>query len=166
MKISLLYVFSLFVAGCSSSPAAPSTDDEAAALASDAFEVGSSSCHTTSGETLVHVTLRVDQYRGIQHGHNGDHEVVEATITTTTSAANPSLIDTDNVEVAMNVHSATDPSGLPREIPLAVGDSFEAEGQYIPAATANAHNANGPAAVIHFTHSPCGFVTIAGQQYR
>jgi hypothetical protein len=166
MKISLLYALGLLALGCSSTSAPSSTDDEAAALGSDALEVGSSSCHTASGDTLVHVTLKVDQYRGIQHGHSGDHEIVEATITTTTSVANPGVVDTDNVEVAMNVHSSTDPSGLPREIPLAVGDSFEAEGQYIPAATANAHNAKGPAAVIHFTHSPCGFVTIAGQQYR
>jgi hypothetical protein len=166
MKISLPCILGVFVVGCASSPAASTTDDEATALSSDALEVGSSSCHTAQGDTLVHVTLKVDQYKGIQHGHNGDHEIVEATITTTTSVANPSVVDTDNVEVAMNVHSSTDPSGLPHEIPLAVGDSFEAEGQYIPAATANAHNAKGPAAVIHFTHSPCGFVTIAGQQYR
>ena len=166
MKISLLCVLSLVVVGCSSASAPSSTDGEVAALASDALEVGSSSCHTASGDTLVSVTLKVDQYRGIQHGHNGDHEIVEATISSTTSAANPSVVDTDNVEVAMNVHSSTDPSGLPHEIPVAVGDSLEVEGQYIPAATANAHNAKGPAAVIHFTHSPCGFVTIAGHEYR
>ncbi len=165
MKLSLWGIFGLVVIGCSS-PAPSSTDDEAAALASDALEVGSSSCHAKPGETLVHVILKVDQYRGIQHGHNGDHEIVEATITSTDSAADPSLVDTDNVELAMNVRSSTDPNGLPHEVPLAAGDSFEAEGEYIPSATANAHNANGPAAVLHFTHSPCGFVTIGGQQYR
>jgi hypothetical protein len=166
MKPSLFCIMSLVSAACSSAAAPSMTDTDPAALASDALEVGSSSCHVGSGETLVHVTLKVDQYRGLQHGHNGDHEIVESTITATTSAGDPSLVDTDNVEVAMNVHSSIDPTGLPHEVPLAAGASFEVEGQYIPAARANAHNAKGAAAVIHFTHSPCGFVTIAGQEYR
>jgi hypothetical protein len=110
--------------------------------------------------------LKVNEYRGLHHGRNGDHEIVEATVTSTVSVTDPGVVDSSNVEVAMNVQSSTDSSGLPREIPLAVGDTFEVQGEYIPAATANAHNANGAAAVIHFTHSPCGFATIGGQEYQ
>jgi hypothetical protein len=154
-------------AGCSATPAGSGAEAGGqAALDSDGLEVTSSTCRSKPGETSVHVLLKVDQYRGIQHGHNGDHEIVEATVTSTLSVANPSLVDTSNVEIAMNVKSSTDPSGLPQEVPMRVGDTFEVQGEYIPAATANAHNAHGAAAVIHFTHSPCGFATIAGHQYR
>ena len=168
MKIGLSCLLLFVLAGCSSARAPAAGDDEGSALtdAPEALEVGASSCRAKPGETLVHVTLKVDAYVGLQHGHNGDHELVDATITATTSAADPGLIDTTNVEVAMNVRSSTDPNGLPHEIPMAAGDSFEVEGEYIPAATSNAHNAGGPAAVVHFTHSPCGFATIGGQQYH
>jgi hypothetical protein len=168
MKKTLGYLFCLVVctAGCSSAPADVATSGEEAALDSEALDVASSSCHTKPGETSVHVVLKVDQYRGVHHGHNGDHEIVEATVTSTLSVANPSLVDSSNVEVAMNVKGAQDPSGLPQEVPVAVGDTFEVQGEYIPAATANAHNAKGAAAVIHFTHSPCGFAKIAGHEYQ
>jgi hypothetical protein len=159
--------FVSFVAGCSGAPASPSNvDADQVASGSDALDVASSTCRSKPGETSVHVVLKVDEYRGIHHGHNGDHEVVETTVASTLSVANPSVVDTSNVEIAMNVKSSTDPSGLPQEVPMAVGDTFEVQGEYIPAATANAHNANGAAAVIHFTHAPCGFVKIAGEEYR
>jgi hypothetical protein len=154
-----------FVAACTGAPAGSSTGDDEAAIESPLDE-RASSCNTRPGETNVHVTLKVNEYRGLHHGHNGDHEIVEATITSTQSAAQPSLVDTNNVEVAMNVHGSIDPAGLPHEVALAVGDTFEVQGEYIPASTAHAHNANGAAAVIHFTHSPCGFVKIAGQEYH
>jgi hypothetical protein len=150
------------VTGCSNG----STESASADETSDALDVSSSSCHTKPGETLLHVMIKVDQYRGTQHGHNGTHEIIEGTITTTMSVADPSLVDSSNVELALNIKSSIDPTGLPQEVPVAVGDSIELEGQYIPAATANAHNAHGAAAVIHFTHSPCGFVTIAGHEYQ
>ena len=70
--------------------------------------------------------------------------------------------DTNNVELAMNVHSSTDPSGLPREVPLSVGQTVLLEGEYISAASANASGD----AVIHFTHSTCGFVQINGTLYE
>jgi hypothetical protein len=162
-KSSYLVFAIALLAGCASTSG---NGDDANAHDSEFLEVASSSCHVNSGETSVHVMLKVDQYRGIQHGHNGDHEIVEATVTSTLSVTNPSLVDTTNVEVAMNVRSSTDPAGLPNEIPIAVGDTFEVQGEYIPAATAHAHNANGPAAVIHFTHSPCGFAMIAGREYQ
>ncbi len=51
-------------------------------------------------------------------------------------------------------------------VPVAPGDFVQVEGEYIPASTTNAHDKNGPAAVIHYTHDPCGFVVIAGTTYR
>ena len=33
-------------------------------------------------------------------------------------------------------------------------------------ATANAHDKKGPAAVIHYTHTPCGYIDIGGTVYR
>jgi hypothetical protein len=155
------------MAGCSSASSdTTSAGGEEALLDSEAFDVASSTCRSKPGETSIHVVLKVDQYRGLHQGMHGDHEIVEATVTSTSSVANPSLVDSSNIEVAMNVKSSTDPAGLPNEVPLSVGDSFEVQGEYIPAATARAHNAHGAAAVIHFTHSPCGFAKIAGQEYR
>ena len=52
------------------------------------------------------------------------------------------------------------------ELPLTVGQRIEVEGEYIPKATAGASNKKGAAAVIHFTHNPCGYAVIAGQTYR
>jgi hypothetical protein len=58
-------------------------------------------------------------------------------------------------------------SGLPHEIPLAVGQLIQVEGEYIPASVANAPNANGQLdAVIHYTHAECGYALIAGQRYN
>jgi hypothetical protein len=165
--LGCVFLSAVCLAGCASTSADPSAaSSEEAALDSEALDARSSICRSKPGETSVHVVLKVDQYRGIHPGHNGDHEIVEATVTSTLSVANPSLVDSSNVEVAMNVKSDTDPSGLPQEVPVAVGDSFEVQGEYIPAATADAHNAKGAAAVIHFTHSPCGFVKIAGREYQ
>ena len=46
------------------------------------------------------------------------------------------------------------------------GATIEVEGEYIPAAKAMASNKNGAAAVVHFTHMPCGYAVIAGKSYR
>lgn len=119
-----------------------------------------------AGVTGIQVLLRVDEYRGLQRGRNGTHEIVEATVLCTAWVYDMAVVDTDNVEVAMNVKSPKDPSGLPMEVPLSAGDTFEVEGEYIPAATANAKNAHGPAAVIHYAHSPCGYAVLAGKKYQ
>jgi len=76
------------------------------------------------------------------------------------------MVDTANIHLAMNVQDAMDPHGLPMELPLTVGQRIEVEGEYIPKATAGASNKKGAAAVIHFTHNPCGYAVIAGQTYR
>lgn len=119
-----------------------------------------------AGVTEIECILTINKYEGIQRGRNGDHEIAEATLTTLNTVANQRLIDTKNIHLAMNVASDVDSHGLPREIPLTPGDQIEVEGEYIPASRANANNANGPAAVIHFTHSPAGYAIIKGQKYQ
>ncbi len=110
------------------------------------------------GVTEIEAVITVDQYKGIIHGRNGDHEIVEGHITLMNAIGNKKVFDTKNVELAMNVASAKDPNGLPSAIPVKAGDQMEVEGEYIPSKQANAHNASGKAAVIHFTHAPDGYV--------
>jgi hypothetical protein len=118
------------------------------------------------GVTEIHATISVDEYRGVRSGHSGDHELIEGTIANAIWVYDSSLVDTSNVEVALNVASNVDPAGLPEEVPLAPGDTFEVEGEFIPASTANASNANGSAAVIHYTHAPCGYAVLDGTKYQ
>lgn len=119
-----------------------------------------------AGVTGIQVLVRVSNYQGLIHGANGDHEIVYGDIVSTPWVFDKKLIDTAHVQLAMNVHSAKDPSGLPKVIPLQVGQTVEVEGEFIPLATANAHDAGGPAAVIHYTHAPCGYATLGGVTYR
>lgn len=112
------------------------------------------------GVTEIEAVFTVDQYKGIQHGRNGDHEIVEGHITLVNAIGNKKVFDTKNVELAMNVASSKDPNGLPSEMPVKPGDLMEVEGEYIPSKQANAHNASGPAAVVHFTHAPGGYVIL------
>lgn len=118
------------------------------------------------GVTAIQVLVSVDEYKGTQMGRNGTHEIVHGTITLTPWVYDRSLIDTSNVEVAMNISTATNPEGLPKEIPMRPGQTFEVEGEYIPKATASASTAKGPAAVIHYTHNPCGYAVIGGTTYK
>ena len=125
------------------------------------------SCDQRSkGVTAIQTVVRIDKYQGLIHGSNGTHEIAYGTITSTPWVYDNSIVDTSNVQLALNVKSAKDPTGLPHEIKLSVGQSVEVEGEYIPAATAHASDSKGPAAVIHFTHTPCGYVTIAGTVYH
>lgn len=118
------------------------------------------------GVTAIQVVLRIDEYKGLQTGRNGVHELAESTIIHTSWVYDQKIVDTSNVHLAMNVASVTDPAGLPMELPLATGQTIEVEGEYIPAATANSTNKNGPAAVVHFTHMPCGYAVIGGKTYN
>ncbi len=125
------------------------------------------SCYQrSSGVTGIQVVLRVDQYIGVRTGRNGPHEIVHGTIINTPWVYKASIVDTTNVEVAMNIQTATDLTGLPMEIPLRARDQIELEGEYIPKATANATTALGAAAVIHFTHDPCGYAVLYGTKYK
>lgn len=118
------------------------------------------------GVTAIQVVLLVDEYKGTQMGRNGTHEIVHGTIKQTPWVYDRSIVDTSNVEVAMNISTAMNPNGLPMEIPVRAGQTLEIEGEYIPKATASANTAKGPAAVLHYTHSPCGYVVIGGTTYK
>lgn len=116
--------------------------------------------------TAIQTVLRVDEYIGVKTGRNGPHEIVHATVVNTPWVYKASIVDTSNIEVSMNMKTETDPSGLPHEIPLRIGQQFEVEGEYIPKWKANATTNLGPAAVIHFTHSPCGYAVLGGIHYN
>lgn len=125
------------------------------------------SCNMRSpGVTAIQTVVRVDEYVGLQTGRNGVHELAEVTVIHTSWIYDSKLVDTNNVHLAMNVASETDPTGLPMELPLRPGQTIEVEGEYIPAAKAMATNKNGAAAVIHFTHMPCGYAVIGGTTYK
>jgi hypothetical protein len=111
-------------------------------------------------EILVNVTI--DKYEGLIHGRNGIHEVATAHITQLLAVAKPQAVDSQKLSLALNVRSHTDPSGLPNEIVLSPGQTIQLEGEYIPAKRAGL---GGHVAVIHFTHSPGGFVVIDGHTY-
>lgn len=113
--------------------------------------------------TEIDAQVTIDKYSGIQHGRNGDHEIAEGHITKILQVGNQKVIDTQKVHLAMNVKSARDPNGLPREIPLKPGQTIEVEGEYIPKSHATGSNG---AAVLHFTHAPGGFVVIDGKKYQ
>jgi hypothetical protein len=114
-----------------------------------------------AGVTGIRARVHIDRYQGLIHGENGDHEIAWGTLSQVLWIYAGALQDTTSVQLAMNVASSTDPAGLPRELPLAPGSTVEVEGEYIPAATADAHGS----AVIHFTHSTCGYVKIGNSVY-
>lgn len=116
--------------------------------------------------TGIQVVLRVDQYKGVRDGRNGPHEIVHGTIINTPWVYKAAIVDTTNVEVAMNIQTATDLTGLPMEIPVKPRDLIEVAGEYIPKSKASASTALGSAAVIHFTHHHCGYVVIEGIKYK
>ena len=103
---------------------------------------------------------------GVRDGRNGPHEIVHGTIINTPWVYKAAIVDTTNVEVAMNIQTATDLTGLPMEIPVKPRDLIEVAGEYIPKSKASASTALGPAAVIHFTHHHCGYVVIEGIKYK
>ena len=117
--------------------------------------------HRASNKTGIRAHVQITRYQGLINGSNGTHEIAYGTMQASWVDV-PSVVDTSAVQLALNVASSTDPTGLPHEIPLSAGESIEVEGEYISGATANA----GGDAVIHFTHSTCGYVTIAGTTYQ
>ena len=124
--------------------------------------VASACNHRASTKTGIRATVTITKYQGLIHGANGDHEIAYGTLANVEWIHDPALKDSNNVQLAMNVHSSKDPSGLPGEVKLSVGQTIEVEGEYITAASAG----NSGNAVIHFTHSTCGFVTINGTTYQ
>jgi Cys-rich repeat protein len=124
--------------------------------------VASACNQRASGKTGIRAQVQITRYQGLISGRNGSHEIAYGTLTNVEWIYSPSTEDTTKVQLAMNVASSTDPSGLPHEILLSVGQTIEVEGEYISAASANASGN----AVIHFTHSTCGYVTINGTTYQ
>jgi hypothetical protein len=118
----------------------------------------------SSGRTGIRAKVQITNYLGVVAGTaNGSHEMADGVLTDVLWIFDSAAKDTNTVHLAMNVHSAKDPSGLPGEIPLTVGQVIEVEGEYIPSTQATGSSGR---AVIHFTHSGCGFVDINGTQYR
>lgn len=117
-----------------------------------------------AGRTAIRATVKISSYGGVIAGTaNGSHEMADGVLSNVLWIFDAKARDTDNVHLAMNVKSSKDPSGLPGEIPLTPGEVIEVEGEYIPASQATGSSGR---AVIHFTHSQCGFVDINGTQYR
>jgi hypothetical protein len=106
------------------------------------------------GVTEIEAVITIDKYEGTVKGKNGVHELALGHITLINAVGDKKVIDTQQVELAMNIKSAKDPHGLPREMPFKPGQQIEVEGEYIPAKQANDKGK----AVLHFTHSPGGYV--------
>ena len=119
-----------------------------------------------AGVTGAQVLVRISNYQGLITGYNGTHEIAYGNVISTPWVYDKSLLDTAHVQLALNVASAKDPTGLPKEVPLTVGQVVEVEGEWIPASSANAHDSGGAAAVLHFTHAPCGYLRINGTLYK
>ena len=124
--------------------------------------VASACAHRASNKTGIRATVVITRYQGLISGRNGSHEIAFGTLGQVEWIHDPALEDSQHVQLALNVSSSTDPSGLPHEIPLSVGQTIEVEGEYITAASAGTSGD----AVIHFTHSTCGYVAIAGITYQ
>ncbi len=114
------------------------------------------------GKTGIRASVQITRYQGLISGRNGSHEVAFGTLTNVLWIHDAATKDTNKVQLALNVASSIDPAGLPHEIPFTVGQTVEVEGEYISGASAGSSGV----AVIHFTHSGCGFVDVNGQQYR
>ena len=122
-----------------------------------------SACNNrAAGKTGIRATVQITRYQGLIQGRNGTHEIAFGNLTNVLWIHDAATKDTNSVQLALNVHSSTDPTGLPNEIPLTVGQTIEVEGEYISGASAGSSGV----AVIHFTHSTCGFVDVNGQQFR
>lgn len=154
--------------GCSPAPEDTAIAGQATALVTTpAPSPPPSECNQRSkGVTAIQVQVRIDEYQGMIHGRNGDHEIAYGTIISTPWVYDDAKVDTDNVQLALNVKSAKDPAGLPHEVRLTGGQIVEVEGEYIPAHSTSVHDKKGAAAVLHFTHAPCGYITIAGTHYN
>jgi len=108
---------------------------------------------------LIHATVTIEGPDFQQSGH----EHVRARIASTSSVGSPKAVTTPEVELVM-VLAGGGTVGLPRELPLAVGETIDVQGVYIP--KEQAYGTKHRWAVIHFTHAPCGFATIDGTTYR
>ena len=165
-------LFAAIVPACGPQDGSGIADSEAeyqtntAALLTSLTPPPSSCDQRHPGVTGIQVQIRIDEYQGLINGRNGTHEIAYGTIVSTPWVFDNRVVDTSNAELALNVKSAKDPNGLPHEVKLTVGSVYEVQGEYIPAATASAHDKKGAAAVIHFSHAPCGYLNVGGTIYR
>jgi hypothetical protein len=154
------------LSGTCQTPSTGCTDSTQCTSSGDLCNNGSciaSSCNQRgSGKTGIRATVKITRYQGLINGANGTHEIAYGTLQNVEWLYASSVKDTSNVQLAMNVASATDSQGLPHEVKLSVGQVIEVEGEYISAASANASGN----AVIHFTHGICGFVNVGGTVYE
>jgi hypothetical protein len=118
--------------------------------------------HRASNKTGIRAQVQITRYQGLITGRNGVHEIAYGNMQQPLWVDVSSVVDTSSVQLAMDVQ-ASDGSGLPHELPLTAGQTVEVEGEYISGATAGV---SGGVAVIHFTHSICGYATIAGTTYQ
>ncbi|MEZ0605604.1 hypothetical protein ACAX43_26050 [Paraburkholderia sp. IW21] len=98
------------------------------------------------------------------HGANHQQFVIKIDKVVKFEGGTQNLVGTD-VFVAVRFG---DSEGLTQEIPgLQVGQPIEAQGEYIPEASAypTADNDNPVLPVLHFTHHPVGYVLYQGQYY-
>ena len=138
-----------------------SDDCEQGGLCAGGACVASACDQRHSGVSGIRATIRIDQYLGLRNGHSGTHELANGTLQEVLWMFQPSLRDTSAVQLAMNVASATDPQGLPHEVPLSPGEVVEVEGEWVPGASAGLSGR----AVIHYTHGSCGYATLGGVTY-
>jgi len=160
----------LAITGCSDGPNAeilptdsdtsvPAVSDTTASTVSRRHPGGGSCPAIPQGQTLIHATVTIEAPDFQQSGH----EHVRARIVSTSSVGSPKAVTTPEVELAM-VLAGGGTVGLPRELPLAIGQSIDVQGVYVP--KEQAYGTNHQWAVIHFTHAPCGFATIDGTTYQ
>ena len=98
------------------------------------------------------------------HGANHQHFVIKIDQVLKFEGGVQNLVGTE-VFVAVRFG---DNEGLAQEIPgLQAGQPIEAQGEYIPEASAypTADNVNPVLPVLHFTHHPVGYVKYEGQYY-
>jgi hypothetical protein len=98
------------------------------------------------------------------HGANHQHLVIKIDKVLKFDGGTQDLAGTE-VFVAVRFG---DNEGLAEEIPgLRAGQPIEAQGEYIPEASAypTEDNSNPVLPVLHFTHHPVGYVRYAGQYY-
>ena len=116
-----------------------------------------SSCAANGhGNPGLQAVVQITSYKGLDN--NKLHELASGTIVGDIWSTSGTPIN-GGVDLAMRIGSG----GLPGELPLAVGERIELEGFYIDPASNYSHDGNG---VIHWTHSPCGYVNIRGVVYQ
>ena len=165
-RFGIVSLCSALLAGCSgadsSAPVdvAPESAQQAASTRNGrGGESSSGSCSVPADETTIQAMVEVLQPSFVRSGH----ERVRARLVKIEKVFDASIVSTPDVDLAMRLDSSGGSDGLPRPIALFPGARFEVSGIYIP--KEKAYGTNHERAVIHYTHPPCGSVTINGSTY-